>query len=332
MKSSDLLWLDKVACTKAIKREKYGDLVDSDEWIETYWADERDGRRMENAVLTAAEYNNEGIAEAFDRRELTRQVKTTGTIWGASFRGREVVIELLKKLDLRALNFAGTEIEFPANSDVVNSIFNSALRFADEVQEVLSLTITPQTNRMSFVSDLLHGRLGYSFEVSRRMMIEVPEEPEDKMDEELTGHQKYLYKSIGDFGDQLNQKAEVSLNKRGRPKGPKTKRVRFYKLLTCPHHGEMMELFVVAHQKYEKEFEAEIFPVQTGGEVSADVDPIEDVLSPINLGDLHDLDKPDDPKIYRLKVVCESDDFFRVKPVPILEEYEEWRRKWNLAA
>jgi Domain of unknown function (DUF3854) len=247
MRDSDLRWSDRVTCLKAIARGKYGDLVDKDSWIETYWANERDGKVLENAVRTAAEFNTEGMAAESDRRALQRQIKATGTIWGAEFKGRDRVIQVLQDLNLQCiLPYVGSETPIHGDHWSVRSVFKAALLIPDEIQDVLGLTVTPDTVPMSFVSDLLKNRLGYEFEEDRVM---VP-----KPSPELNGHQNHLEISIGSFGGQLNTNPdsdppEPPKRKRGRPKKTEqTQRIRIYYIKPCPHHVEMVAAIVNQHQ------------------------------------------------------------------------------------
>ena len=272
MRDSDLSWTDRVMCLKAIGRGKYGDLVDLDSWIETYWANERDGKALENGIRTAAEFGNEGMAAESDRRALQRQLKATGTIWGAEFKGRDRVIQVLQKLNLQCiLPYVGSEVPIHGDHSSVRSVFRSALLIADEVQDVLGLTVTPDTVPMTFVSDLLKNRLGYEFEDSKiRMVIE---------DSELLSHQNHIDISIGDFGDSINTNSDsepplAPKRGRGRPKKEKTKQIKVYHLKPCPHHAEMMTAIVTQHQaKPEPEsttVESQIQPgrsINWGGEV-----------------------------------------------------------------
>lgn len=246
MRDSDLSWTDRVTCLKAIGRGKYGDLVDLDSWIETYWANERDGNVLENGIRTAAEFGNEGMAAESDRRALQRQLKATGTIWGAEFKGRDRVIQVLQKLNLQCiLPYVGSETPIHGDHWSVRSVFRSALLIADEVQDVLGLTVTPDTVPMAFVSDLLKNRLGYAFEDSKiRIAIE---------DSELLSHQNHLDISIGDFGDSINTSSDsepplAPKKGRGRPKKEKTKQIKVYHLKPCPHHAEMMAAIIDQHQ------------------------------------------------------------------------------------
>jgi hypothetical protein len=245
MRDSDLSWTDRVTCLKAIARGKYGDLVDLDSWIETYWANERDGKALENGIRTAAEFGNEGMAAGSDRRALQRQLKATGTIWGAEFKGRDRVIQVLQKLNLQCiLPYVGSEVPIHGDHSSVRSVFKSALLIADEVQDILGLTVTPETVPMTFVSDLLKNRLGYEFEDSKiRVVIE---------DSELLSHQNHLDISIGDFGDSINTNSDsepplAPKRGRGRPKKEKTKQIKVYHLKPCPHHAEMMAAIVAQH-------------------------------------------------------------------------------------
>ena len=247
MRDSDLSWTDRVMCLKAIARGKYGDLVDLDSWIETYWANERSGKALENGVRTAAEFGNEGMAAESDRRALQRQLKATGTIWGAEFKGRDRVIQVLQKLNLQCiLPYVGSETPIHGDHWSVRSVFKSALLIADEVQDVLGLTVTPDTVPMTFVSDLLKTRLGYVFESSR---ITIAIKTSD-----LIGSQNHLDISIGSFGNQLNtnpesENPEPPKRGRGRPKKTEeTKRIEIFHLKPCPHHAEMMAAIVARHQ------------------------------------------------------------------------------------
>lgn len=103
IRDSDLTWPEQVACIKCLARDRYGDLVDQDSWIDAYWADDKVGKLLENAVRTVTEFTHRGMAEESDRRALMRQVKATGTIWGADFQGRAQVIDLLARLQLHLL-------------------------------------------------------------------------------------------------------------------------------------------------------------------------------------------------------------------------------------
>lgn len=273
MRDSDLRWSDRVACLKAIARGKYGDLVDLDSWIEPYWANERDGKVLENAVRTAAEFKIEGMAAESDRRALQRQIKATGTIWGAEFTGRDRVIQVLQELNLQCiLPYAGSETPVHGDHWSVRAVFQAALLIPDEVSEVLGLTVTPDTVPMSFVKDLLKKRLGYEFE-SKQITIPKPSP-------ELIAHQNHLEISIGSFGVQLNtdsdsETPESPKRKRGRPKKTEqTQRIRVYYLKPCPHHAEMMAAIVSQHQSSpepeEPTAEAKIQPgrsISWGGEL-----------------------------------------------------------------
>lgn len=259
MKDSDLSWLDRVVCLKAIERGKFGDVVDKDSWIQGYWRDARKGAALKNAVRTATEFNHEGMASEADRMMLDRQIRATGTVWGAETLGRDLAIQTLKKLNLQMLlPLADTGIPFHAEHPSVQAVFKSALLIADEVSDYLNLNITPDTRPMSFVKDLLENRLGYGFEVEQVTVV-VP-------NPELIAHQN-PHKNNESFSVQLNNPTtETDLNPptrgRGRPKkseelqGEK-KRIRVYRLKSAPHHAAMMECFKAHHDKQVAESQQE---------------------------------------------------------------------------
>ena len=255
MRSSDLNWENRVKCLKAIARGKYGGLVDQESWVKAFWSNERDGKSLENAIKTAADFSTEGMAAESDRRALSRQIRATGTIWGADFRGRDRVIQTLQKLNLQCiLPYVGSGVPIHADHSSVRSVFKSALLIADEVSDVLGLTISPETRPMAFVVDLLRGRLGYEFEVDQVTV--------SKLSPDLIAHEKPLDISIEDFGVQLNNSPETETPEatltptkrgRGRPKKSEqiqgeTQRIRVYRIKPCPHHAEMMEAIVDQHQ------------------------------------------------------------------------------------
>ena len=253
MRSSDLNWLDRVKCLKAIARGKYGVQIDKESWVRTFWANERDGKSLENAIKTAADFSTEGMAAESDRRALSRQIRATGTIWGVDFRGRDRVIQTLQKLNLQCiLPHVASGVPIHADHSSVRSVFRSALLIADEVSDVLGLTVTPETRPMTFVMDLLRGRLGYVFEVDQVTV--------SKLSPDLIARENPLDISIEDFGVQLNNSPETpeatltpTKRGRGRPKKSEqlrgeTQRIRVYRIQPCPHHSEMMTAIVDQHQ------------------------------------------------------------------------------------
>ena len=252
MRDSGLTWLDRVTCLKAIARGKYADLVDLDSWIESFWKRERDGKALENAIRTAAEFNTEGMAAESDRRALSRQLRTTGTIWGADFNGRDRVIQTLQKLNLQCLlPFIGSGRPIHAGDPSVIAVFKSALLIADEVSDTLNLNINPDTAPMTFIADLLKKRMGYEFE-TEKVTISKPAS-------ELIRHQNHLEIPLGDFGAQLNNSPEIERSEiptkrgRGRPKKSEqlegeTQQIRVYYIQPCPHHAEMMAAIVDQYQ------------------------------------------------------------------------------------
>ena len=256
LRDADLKWLDKVVCLKAIDRDRYGDLVDQPSWVGTYWADELQGKRLKNAILTATEFQTEGMASESDRRAVSRQIEATGTIWGRDIQGRDRKIQVLKKLNLEALlSLVGSDAHIHKEHHLVRSVFKSALSIADEVKSVLGLTVKKDSQPMGFVSDLLKTKLGYSFEDQK---IRIPDP------NEFPVHQKYLNVSIGVFSGPETSKPENTPSKGGRPKGPKTVRVNAYKLVASPHHAEMMAALVEHHNDYKPDLEIDKSPLQPG--------------------------------------------------------------------
>ena len=255
MRDSGLTWLDRVTCLKAIARGKYADLVDLDSWIESFWKRERDGKSLENAIRTAAEFSTEGMAAESDRRALSRQLRTTGTIWGADFNGRDRVIQTLQKLNLQCLlPFVGSGRPIHAGHPSVVAVFKSALLIADEVSDTLNLNINPDTAPMTFIADLFKKRMGYEFETDK---VTVPKPASD-----LIRHENPLEISIGNFGAQLNHSPELDDSEespiptkrgRGRPKKSEqlegeTQQIRVYYIKPCLHHTEMMAAIIDQHQ------------------------------------------------------------------------------------
>ena len=260
MKDSDLTWLDRVVCLKAIERGKFGELVDQDSWFQAYWRNDRSGRALKNAVLTSTEFQNDGMATEADRMALSRQIRTTGTIWGGGFEGRDSVIETLKKLNLHLLlPIADTGTPIHADHHVVRSVFNSALSIVDEVSDVLNLNICPESRPMSFVKDLLEKHLGYEFEVER-VRVPKPIAPPAEEAEEFLSHQNPHKNNYGEFSDSKTpdspetQSNPKSPNKGGRPKKGETIQIRVYRLKSAQNHAEMVEAFKTAHDKSAQEF------------------------------------------------------------------------------
>jgi hypothetical protein len=261
MRESGLTWLDRVGCLKAIARGKYGDLVDQRSWVDAYWADERDGRALENATRTAAEFSKEGMAGDSDRRALQRQLKATGTVWGASFQGRDRVIQLLKRLNLENLLLHVGSVPVHRDHPAVKAVFKSALLLADEVSDVLNLNITPESNPLAFVKDLLGSRLGYKFQ-AEKVTVQIP--LEDSSDSIIVYEKprdiKCMRFSWTIKSDLENPPQSETLSPpkrgRGRPKkedaltvpGFETVRIQVYHVLPCPHHAEMMQAFQGQHE------------------------------------------------------------------------------------
>lgn len=251
LKDADLKWLNKIVCLKAIDRDRYGDLVDQASWVATYWGDDLQGKRLKNAILTATEFYNEGMATEADRRAMERQLKTNRTIWGPSVQGRDRKIQVLKKLNLEPLlSLVGSDAHIHGEHHLIRSVFKSALLIADEVKAALGLTVTPKSQPMAFVSDLLEIKLGYRFEM-KRVRVASPEIEAD----ELLSTQKHLIEPIGNFGYSETSDPEKSPSRGGRPKGPKTVQIKAFKLIAAPHHAEMMTALVEHHKSYQEDLE-----------------------------------------------------------------------------
>ncbi|MCX5963624.1 MAG: DUF3854 domain-containing protein [Cyanobacteria bacterium] len=260
MKDSSLRYDERVVCKKAIEREKYGSLVDEASWVEEY-CNARKGRARKSAVRSAAEYLHDGMAAASDGMKVKSQLKSTGTVWGVDMEVRAEVMETLKKLNLHLLlPIADTEIEIHAEHPSVRTVFRSALLLPDEVSDVLGLYVTPSSSPMAFVADLLKKHLGFKFEMRK---VTIPCNEESLI--ELIGHEnphRYLYE---DFRAQLINEEEEGQQpippKKGRGRPPKseaakgrTKRVRAYRLVSCPHHADMVEAIKADHDRAVEKF------------------------------------------------------------------------------
>ena len=281
MKDSGLRYIDRVVCKKAIDREKYGDLVDEESWVDEYCKNNRKGKQLKNAVRSAAEYVNEGMAAASDGMKIKSQLKLTGTIWGVDMAVRDLAMSTLKNLNLEGLlPIVDTDVEIHAEHPSVRAIFRSALRIPDEVADTLNLHITPDTSPMAFVSDLLFKRLGYKFEVRK---VTIPCNEESSI--ELIGHENPHTDIYEDFGAQLNNDVDEPQTippKKGRGRPPKsgatkgkTKQIRVYRLVSCPHHGEMVEAIKADHDRAIEKFDDKPSPdlstqVQPGRSINWD--------------------------------------------------------------
>lgn len=279
MKDSGLRYNDRVTCKKAIDREKYGDLVDKESWVDEYCKNDRKGRERKSAVRSAAEYLHDGMASQADGMRIKSQLKLTGTIWGVDMAVRAEMMATLKKLNLHLLlPIVDTEIEIHGEHSSVRTVFRSALLIADEVADSLNLHITADTSPMAFVSDLLEKRIGYKFEVRK---VTIPCNEENPI--ELNVHQNPHTSIYEDFSGQLNndepehqpilpRKGRGRPPKSGEPKG-KTKRINVYRLVSCPHHGEMVEAFKADHDRAVEKFDDKSEPiaqVQPGRAISWD--------------------------------------------------------------
>jgi hypothetical protein len=234
MRDSELSWSDRVACLKAIARAKYGDLVDRDSWITAYWADETEGKILENAVRTAAEFADPAMAAESDRRALMRQVKATGTIWGVSYQSRAAVIDLLARLNLHHLDDIADRGEWLHRDHwAVKSIFRAAVDLKHEVKEVLNLTVSTETEPMLFLNDLLKRRLGWDLKKTRKVTKAIVEKQI---------HLNSLDLSIGDLSGSILASPQLQVGE-----------IRnLYQIEDCPHRSEMMAAIVAAHNAYQE--------------------------------------------------------------------------------
>ena len=267
MKDSGLRYNDRVVCKKAIDREKYGDLVDKESWVDEYCKNERKGKQRKSAVRSAAEYLHDGMASQADGMRIKSQIKLTGTIWGADLAVRDLAMSTLKNLNLHLLlPIVDTDREIHAEHPSVRAIFRSALLIADEIADSLNLHITADTKPMTFVSDLLQKVIGYKFEVRQ---LTIPCNGETSGD--LIARENPHTDIYEDFGVQLNndeddpqtippKKGRGRPPKSGEPKG-KTKRIRVYRLVSCPHHAEMVEAIKADHDRAVEKFDDKSEPI-----------------------------------------------------------------------
>lgn len=267
MKDSGLRYNDRVICKKAIEREKYGDLVDKESWVDEYCKNERKGRERRNAVRSFTEYTNEGMAESSDGMKIKSQLKLTGTIWGVGMTVRAEMMSTLKKLNLHCLlPIVDTEIEIHGEHSSVRTVFRSALLMPDEIADTLGLHITPDTSPMAFVSDLLKKVLGYKLEVRK---VTIPCNEESPI--ELNVHQNPHTSIYEDFSGQLNndepeqqpippKKGRGRPPKSGEPKG-KTKRINVYRLVSLPHHADMVKAIKAHHDRAVEKFDDKREPI-----------------------------------------------------------------------
>jgi hypothetical protein len=158
----EIKWDEKVLCTKAIDRAKFGEIIDESEWIDGYWANAMARKKGMAAMRFAAEWENPGMAEEVDSREITYQMRKYGAVWAGDFAGRRRGHQLLRAIgweSIMALVKTGNPIH-AKHPDVI-TIYAAAIAECEEISEVLGLTVKEGGKPMEFINDVLRNRMGY---------------------------------------------------------------------------------------------------------------------------------------------------------------------------
>jgi hypothetical protein len=250
---------ERLLATKTLSREKHDSKVDDRDFVDHFYADKWKGREAFASLRSAAQWENPGMAADSDRRHLSSQIDSTGTIWGIGYRSNQRAFETLQKLNLHHLLSLPEGEALTRDHWATKTVLKSAVAIADEVKETLGLTASDQTNPMSFVIDLFKKFLGFEFE-SKKVRIPKPIQAEAL---EYLSHENHIDDPICDFGDSNNQTQTSPQQKqgRGRPKKPPTTQEKRYTLKPCPWREEVIADFVAAHNAYvEAEAEPEAEP------------------------------------------------------------------------
>ncbi|MBW4528523.1 MAG: DUF3854 domain-containing protein [Phormidium tanganyikae FI6-MK23] len=279
MLKQELTYSDHLLAQKALERDKFGQLVDLEDWIRKYWAQGNASRSNRKSIRNAANYVYPEIARELDQQELQRQIESTGTIWQPSYASREAVIELLKKLQFdQILNLPeGTVLH--AESGVVRFVALQALKHSIEVKEVLGLTVGGKSSPISFVNDVLARRLGAEIQQTR-ITLENKESPKRHNDYSL-GQFRYSLSSKtaetptlqeAQIEDSESRKRDKGETRKRRPKGEgRGKQAKAYRIVNFPYRAEMIEAIKAAHEAAKAEPEQEISANEVPGQV-IDVD------------------------------------------------------------